>query len=330
MKNPLISVIVPVYNVEKYLDRCVQSLVRQTYAPLEIILVDDGSPDNCPALCDAYTEKYPNVRVVHKKNGGLSSARNAGVDVARGEFIAFVDSDDWVAEDTYEYALQLAAKHNADCVQFGFKQVSKEQEVERTEEKIHVFSGKEILQYYMDISTRTGSYSVWKCIFHRKAIEDIRFREGKINEDIDYHYKALRLCDKLVVSNQCKYFYFQSGDSLSTGGLKRRDFDLYDAANELFALTEQEDYGNIRFLGQVKKARTAFSLLSKISLYGICDKTIDEKALVRKLMKEHRKNATVLLHAPISFSRKVLVAGFLVSFTLTKMMIRAASRFILG
>ncbi len=323
-ENPLVSVIVPVYGVEKYLDRCVQTLLQQTYTPLEIILVDDGSPDRCPQLCDAYAQGHNNVVVVHKANGGLSSARNAGVAVAKGEYIAFVDSDDWVSEDAYQYAMKLMEDYGADCVQFDFIKASGKQEVKQPEEKISVYQGKDILQYYMDSSTRTGSYSVWKCLFRKKLIADICFREGKINEDIDYKYKALSVCRKLVISNQRKYVYFQSGDSLSTGGLKKRDFDLYEAADALCALTQQEDYGSIRFLGQVKKARTAFSLLCKIAFYGIADKSIEEKALIKKLQKEHRKNTITLLRGPIPVSRKLLALGFFVSYTLTKAAITVA------
>ena len=104
--NPLISVIVPIYNVEKYLARCVDSIVNQTYKNLEIILVDDGSPDRCPQMCDDYAEKDSRIKVVHKKNGGLSDARNAGMAVATGEYISFIDSDDWIDLETYDLVLE--------------------------------------------------------------------------------------------------------------------------------------------------------------------------------------------------------------------------------
>ena len=100
--EPLISVIVPVYKVEQYLDECVQSIINQTYKNLEIILVDDGSPDRCPEMCDEYARQDSRIKVIHKPNGGLSSARNAGIDIARGEYIGFVDSDDYIAHDMYE------------------------------------------------------------------------------------------------------------------------------------------------------------------------------------------------------------------------------------
>lgn len=115
--NPLISVIVPIYNVEKYLARCVDSIVNQTYKNLEIILVDDGSPDRCPKMCDDYAEKDSRIKVVHKKNGGLSDARNAGMAVATGEYISFIDSDDYVSDDFFECLLDVMNKENSDIAE---------------------------------------------------------------------------------------------------------------------------------------------------------------------------------------------------------------------
>ena len=110
----LISVIIPIYNVEAYLDECVQSILSQTHKQLEIILVDDGSPDGCPAMCDAWAEKDSRIRVIHKENGGLSDARNVGIDAATGDYIAFVDSDDWIVPEMYEKMLAALKKENAD------------------------------------------------------------------------------------------------------------------------------------------------------------------------------------------------------------------------
>ena len=113
-EQPLISVIVPIYKVEQYLDRCVQSIVDQTYKNLEIVLVDDGSPDNCPAMCDAWAAKDGRVQVIHKENGGVSTARNAGISIARGAFFAFVDSDDWIDSTMIAELVSCAAEYHTD------------------------------------------------------------------------------------------------------------------------------------------------------------------------------------------------------------------------
>lgn len=157
-----ISVIIPVYGVEKYLDRCIESVVNQTYKDLEIILVDDGSPDNCPQKCDEWTLRDARIRTVHRENGGLSCARNTGLSLATGDYITFVDSDDWIAKDIYEYCIRLFEKHKeANVVQFDIRltdrsDISEKQPVE----DIHLYNRKEILNYYLESSTRkSGGFS---------------------------------------------------------------------------------------------------------------------------------------------------------------------------
>ncbi len=320
--SDLISIIVPVYNSERFLERCINSLINQSYRHLEIVLVDDGSNDKSPQICDIYSKKYANVKVVHKKNGGLSSARNAGLDVVSGKYIGFIDSDDWVALDAYEYLHKLIIENSAEVAQIEYAMVYSENDnVQNSTEKIVIFHEKDILQYYMASTTISGSYSVCRCLFLRSLVEEIRFREGKINEDIDFKYKTLSSCKTLVVSNLYKYFYYQEHNSLSTGGLKKRDFDLYEAAEVLCDLTKYETYGTIRQLAEVKKARTAFSLLSKIAYYGYSDNSHD-KEIERELIKEHRKNTKYLLKAPIPMSRKVLSVMYFVNFDISKLLLK--------
>ncbi len=316
-----ISVIIPVYGVEKYLDRCVESVVNQTYKDLEIILVDDGSPDNCPQMCDEWASRDARIRAVHRKNGGQSCARNTGLSVATGDYIAFVDSDDWIANDTYEYCIKILDKYKgAKAVQFDVKLTDVENiNLTQLKEVINVYKNKEILDYYLLSSTqKSGGFSVCRCLFEAPTAKRYRFREGKINEDIDYKYKVLRDCNEWVVTNHIGYFYWQEGNSTSSGKLKARDFQLYEAAEELYKLTRNETYGNIAFLGKVKKARTAFSLLCRIAIWGIGDKSFNEKDIIKQLVKEHRKNVWTLLKAPLPLSRKILSVMFAVNFSVTK------------
>lgn len=327
--NKKVSVIIPVYNVEKYLRRCVDSVLAQTYKNLEVILVDDGSPDRCPQICDEYASKDARVRVIHKKNGGLSSARNAALDSQlKGDYVTFVDSDDWIAPDTYEYAIDLMKKYGAQAVQYDMTMTEDEEAVIKDEEEIlKVLKDKEILEYYLDSSTRrSGGFSVCRCLFEAPTAQRYRFREGKVNEDMDWKYKVLRDCDMWVVSNQKKYFYWQGGESTTVGGLKRRDFQLREAADLMAELTSDETFGNVAFLGQVKKARTAFSLLSKIAYFGVADPMIDKKETVKALTREHRGNVRTLLKAPLPLSRKVLAMMFAVSYPMTEAAIRLAKK----
>lgn len=324
----IVSIIVPVYKVEKYLQRCVDSIRNQTYKNLEIILVDDGSPDKCPQICDEYAKLDERIKVVHKINGGLSSARNAGLASTTGNYVTFVDSDDWIELDTIEYCVCLIEENKADAVQYGIELVSDMNiKINQHDEIVKVYQSKGILEYYLDSSTRrSGGFSVCRCLLETSAAKKFRFREGKINEDIDYKYKVLRECNTLVVSNQKKYYYWQGGESISTGGLRRKDFELREAAELLCEMTSQESYGRIKFLGEVKKARSAFSFLCKIAYYGVSDPTIDKAQIVKELTAEHRKNVGLLLKAPMALSRKILAVLFAINFTITEKAIYLARK----
>lgn len=321
--NPKISVIIPVYGVEKYLDRCVSSVVNQSYKDLEIILVDDGSQDNCPKMCDEWALRDARIRTVHRENGGLSCARNTGLSVATGDYVTFVDSDDWIVSDTYEYCVSLFNRvADLDVVQFDLIHVyHNNQEILDREENIDVVEGREILNYYLKTSTQYGSYSVCRCLFKASTAKRYRFREGKIHEDIDYKYKVLRDCHKMVVTNQIKYCYWQEGNSTSTGSLKERDFQLYESAEELYKLTKNETYGKIAYYGKVKKARTPFSLLCKMAIWGIGDKKLQEKEVSERLVKELRGNILILLFAPLGLKRKLVMLSLACSYKSTKVII---------
>lgn len=321
--EPLVSVIIPVYNVEKYLHRCVDSVSLQTYTNLEIILVDDGSTDHCPELCDDLARKDSRIVVVHKSNGGLSTARNTGLDCAKGEYICFVDSDDWIANDTIEYYLSLFQNSTAEIVEAGMKCASKQVNISNGKEVIEVLRGKEILNDFFWITTKDGiRYSVCNCMFRSSLLKEFRFRDGYNNEDLDFKYRVLSQCKTLVRSSKIQYFYYQRNESITNGGFSKKDFDLDIASDILLDLTKDEIFGDIRYLAQVKRARCAFSHLCRIAYYGIADKSVDKKEMVKHLMKEHRGNALFLLKSPIPFSRKVLVLMFSINYKLAEVTIR--------
>lgn len=310
--EPLISVIVPIYNVEKYIDRCLKSILNQTYRNIEVLLIDDGSPDRCPQICDDYAIADNRVKVIHKTNGGLASARNSGVLNATGKYICFIDSDDWIDTDTFEYGIRLMMEETkrVDIIQYGieFAQNENHHSCSR-KEKVAKYEGKEILNQLMIMSTKTDSYfSVCRCLFRAELLKKESFPEGRINEDIAYKYRIFSKASVLIDSNLPKYYYFQNNGSITTEGFKTRDLDLYIAAAELKSMTEKEEYGKIKYLGNVKYARTSLSLLCKIAFYGISDEKIDKKTTIKKLQRELRNYIWVLLKSPIPFSRKVCAA----------------------
>lgn len=320
--NDLVSLIIPVYRVEKYLSRCLDSVLNQDYSNIEIILVDDGSPDSSPLICDEYAQRDPRISVIHKKNGGQSSARNAGLKVAKGHYVNFLDSDDWIAPDTVSYALGLLKKYGAEAVQYEYAHVSSADTIVAVpKEKIIVQKESAILEEYMKTVLMTGSYSVVRCMFKMSALEGISFREGKNSEDLDFKFNVLSHCKVFVLSNQYKYFYFQSPTSTSNGGLRTGDFDLYEAADILLFLVKSTKNQKVIKMAEAKRARTPFSLLCKMAYFGVNDAKISKDEMKKRLVTEHRASFTILMKSPIPFSRKILSILFALNYNLAEVCI---------
>lgn len=220
----MISVIVPVYNVEKYLRKCVESILNQTYTDLEVILVDDGSTDNCPQICDGLAALDSRIRVVHKSNGGLSSARNAGIDIAKGEYVGFVDSDDTINPQMYERMLQAMSATNADISMCGCNTVADSGiilAVDRFAEG-RIYEGDELI---CDIVFPLKTAS-WNKMFRRKVIRAIRFPEGKIHgEDLVFFVNAIGKSTTLVTTEYTGYNYFKRANSITTSMFSKSAFD---------------------------------------------------------------------------------------------------------
>ena len=215
-RETLISVIVPVYNVEAFLPRCVDSILAQTYDDLEIILVDDGATDGSGALCDAYAAKDSRITVIHKENGGLSSARNAGLDAAAGEYIAFVDSDDWIEPEMYGHMLSLMGKYDAKLVCAGRYDVS-----EKTGEKTVGLCPKK--EEAVTAEEMVGRIFLWDgcdssaCdkLYHRSLLETFRYPEGKVCEDVPVTYQIVLKAGRAVFCDRPFYNYYHRSGSIS-------------------------------------------------------------------------------------------------------------------
>lgn len=222
MMSDKISVIVPVYNVEKYLNRCVQSITDQTYENLEIILVDDGSPDNCGVLCDVWAKKDSRIRVVHKPNGGLSSARNAGIDIATGQYVGFVDSDDYIHPQMYEKLYAALLETGADISICNYDYVD-----EQTGEpdlnmraasplKDGVLTRKQAYEKIGRIVHGYGFYvTAWNKLYHRSIFEDLRFKEGFIHEDEFFVHHLFSHCSRIATISDRLYLYVQRSGSIT-------------------------------------------------------------------------------------------------------------------
>ena len=218
----LISVIVPIYKVEAYLNKCVQSIVDQTYADLEIILVDDGSPDTCPQMCDDWAAKDSRVKVVHKENGGLSDARNAGLSVATGEYISFIDSDDWIEPDflqTLFDTMEQTGADIADCATRLVDEDGKELSVRGVNEDETLDTVPALVRL---VKEDRVYQTVWNKLYRRTVIGDIRFEKGKYNEDDYFTYQVFDRAEKITVVARPMYNYLQRGGSIMGVGYNPR------------------------------------------------------------------------------------------------------------
>lgn len=224
-EKDLISVIVPVYNVEKYLDRCMESILNQTYKHLEIILVDDGSADSSPQMCDAYARKDNRIKVVHKQNGGLSDARNAGLEVATGMYIGYVDSDDWIELDMYERMYNACLENRAELAVCRYvSERSNVRSVTQGNGMSVPLSREELLKIYICGHEEYVIYnSVWSKLFHRDLVKNMRFPKGRNSEDIMYTTKAFCRLSKAVYLDISLYHYVldREGSIMNKAGCER-------------------------------------------------------------------------------------------------------------
>ena len=234
-KEDLISIVIPVYKVEKYLEKCVESVINQTYKNLEILLVNDGSPDNCPKICDEYAQKDNRIKVIHKENGGLSDARNAGIDVATGKYITFIDSDDYISNDYVEYMYNLAQKHNAQIATCEFEIVYLEDELKNDSEyieDIEVLTPRDF--FYNMLFAKRSDVTACAKLYEIGLFKEIRYPKGVVYEDTATTYKLIEKCNKIATGNKKCYFYFTRPNSISKiSGFNSNELDYIKNTNEM-------------------------------------------------------------------------------------------------
>lgn len=238
-ENPKVTVIVPIYNVELYIHKCVDSVLAQTYCNLEVILVDDGSPDNCSAICDEYQEKDSRVRVIHKPNGGLSDARNAGLDVATGDYVTFIDGDDYYAPNTIEKLIEAAADGDSDIVCMGASLVSSDYLMVKEERSIEETVSS--YEYFRCICEGTRPASVCTKLFKACIFQNARFKRGRLNEDFLFLLTVLFEPYVIRTIPFAGYYYYQRENSITHGGGKN---SLYDAMQSCIELMQEASERN--------------------------------------------------------------------------------------
>ena len=248
MHEDLISIVIPIYNVEDFLEDCLWTVLNQTYTNLEVILSDDGSTDRCPKICDQYARKDKRVRVIHKKNGGLSDARNVGIDISKGKYITFVDSDDFIELDTIEYLYDLLQMEDAD--------------ISFCQKKYVDMSGNEINdnKNYRDIVLKGNANCMkgfftdkgidtvaWGKLYRAELFKTIRYPYGKYHEDVYTTYKVIAKSNCIVVGAEKKYCYRMRNESITSSGFKMQHLNAIEANIERRDFVEAEYPELIRY-----------------------------------------------------------------------------------
>lgn len=288
-----LSIIVPVYKVEKQLEQCIRSILNQSFTNFELILVDDGSPDKCGEICDEYEKKDKRIKVIHKKNGGLSDARNAGLDIAKGKYIGFVDSDDIIHPEMYERMYNFINKYNVDIVQCKFKKFKSIEDINKLSNinntNIEYYTSKEAIMDMID--NNKINVNTWNKLYKRELFENERFPKGKIHEDEFLTYKLMYESNKIAYINEELYYYYQNDNGIMNGSnlIKRLDrIEAIEERSNFFLKNGDKDLYN--------KSNTAlFFALNK--LYFIFKRNIQlrkEEQYINLLKDKITKTASIL------------------------------------
>lgn len=311
-----ISVIVPVYNVEQYLERCVDSIINQTYTNLEIILVNDGSTDNSGKLCDELAKKDERIRVIHKGNGGLSDARNRGIDEAESDLVGFIDSDDYIDSDMYEVLLKNLNNTDADLSMCALYDVyNNTPEAQVTNKETWKLNSEQAIKMVME--AKILSVTAVNKLYRKSLFTDLKFEVGKIAEDAFIMIKLLDKCEKIVATNEKKYYYVHRENSITTQKFSTKFLNVIEAYEQNSNIIS-EKYPKLKDVAQTRMNWAYFYVLDRLLL----DDNYNDKELENKLisyLKNHRKD---ILNDPLfTKGRKIGFIALLLSRNLYRKLI---------
>lgn len=304
---PEISVIVPVYKAEQYLKRCVKSILEQTYQDFELILVDDGSPDNSPSLCDEWAKNDNRIHVIHKENGGASSARNAGLKEATGNWVTFADSDDWLDKTALKTLYDLAKKYNVPMVIGGMRVVQKYTDTKTTaKQDAVVLSRTDLMSRFFRLNGEPDTHRVWGMIVQRNILDGYTFIEGKMNEDVEACYYLARKCEAAVYTDAPLYNYFKNVEGVTNSGFNKKKLDLIDIWDIIQKQVEQftPEYS---YACEMNCKRARFTLLTQMNLNGYDHQDPFMTKTKKKLKSEVRRAFWELMKWKMPVSRKLIL-----------------------
>ncbi|VOT79035.1 glycosyl transferase family protein [Streptococcus pneumoniae] len=318
-----VSVIIPVYNVEKYLRRCLDSVVNQTYKDIEVILVNDGSPDNSKEICEEYVAKYSNIQLINQKNAGLGAARNTGLQYITGNAVTFVDSDDWLELDAIEYYVASMKKSDADIVvtqMIRKKEYFSNEGTNGTTIKEEVLNQEQFAKKYFKIDGNNIEYYACAKLYKREIAREVKYPVGLFAEDVPAAFGYIIRSQKIFYSTKVTYNYFFNDNSL-TAKFTDKDFDLEKIWD--LVVEEAKVYGNEDYIlyAKVNRYRIDFNLLCRIALSenkSDIEKYSEEIVVLLGKVKENKK----ILLKYLPFSRKVIFRLFIVDYTLGRNVLR--------
>ncbi|VNA10766.1 glycosyl transferase family protein [Streptococcus pneumoniae] len=318
-----VSVIIPVYNVEKYLRRCLDSVVNQIYKDIEVILVNDGSPDNSKEICEEYVAKYSNIQLINQKNAGLGAARNTGLQYITGNAVTFVDSDDWLELDAIEYYVASMKKSDADIVvtqMIRKKEYFSNEGTNGTTIKEEVLNQEQFAKKYFKIDGNNIEYYACAKLYKREIAREVKYPVGLFAEDVPAAFGYIIRSQKIFYSTKVTYNYFFNDNSL-TAKFTDKDFDLEKIWD--LVVEEAKVYGNEDYIlyAKVNRYRIDFNLLCRIALSenkSDIEKYSQEIVVLLGKVKENKK----ILLKYLPFSRKVIFRLFIVDYTLGRNVLR--------
>ncbi|MEX2784914.1 glycosyltransferase family 2 protein [Streptococcus sp. H49] len=306
--NHKISVIVPVYNVEEYLKRCLDSLVNQTYEHLEIIIVNDGSQDHSLAIAESFARKDKRINIINQENAGLSAARNTALQHITGDYVAFLDSDDWLEKDAYAYMLQLLMEKDADICVGAIRRAAQKSPLSQDAPPKEVLLTQEAYaKKYFKIDSQSIEYYVWNKLYKRQVVEGVVFPEGLYAEDVPATFRYILNAQKIVVTDKIIYNYFINNHGL-TATFTAKKFDVLQAWDMVVEAANHSGHADYMTWAELNRQRADFALLTELSLSPKFEALKNEfEQEIRLLSQRLKQNKTNLLSAPLPISRKLLI-----------------------
>lgn len=302
----LLSVVVPVYNVEKYLDRCIKSIINQTYKNLEIILVDDGSVDASGKICDKYAFKDKRINVIHKENEGLSEARNTGIKLSKGNYITFVDSDDYIDERMYEILINDLEKYDVDIASCDYLRIVDYSKKAKISSEVLIYSKEEALIKLL----RNEEYKdyAWNKIYKKKLFDGVLYPKGRVQEDVATTYKLILNANSVSYNKSKLYFYLKRKGSILDTWNSKNELDLYTNALERYQFIE-------KIMGNLLDNNKYF-LIVTCDLFDKCYRFLDEDKLskIKSIMKKIIREKDII--KTISISKKIQASALSINIKL--------------